>query len=72
MLKTSYVGESVSRVITHGRQWRVEVKLERNICKFGRGWDEFSTDNDLVAGDFFILKVINFLGRVFKAEIIRT
>ncbi|KAK1379205.1 hypothetical protein POM88_025949 [Heracleum sosnowskyi] len=41
----------VSRLIAHKRQWRVIIKLNRNLCKFGRGWDKFIGDNDLGAGD---------------------
>ncbi|KAK1405313.1 hypothetical protein POM88_004918 [Heracleum sosnowskyi] len=61
-----WINDSVSRFIAHGRQWRVEVKLESNICRFGHGWNEFVRDNDLVAGDICILKLVNFVGRLIQ------
>ncbi|KAK1383536.1 hypothetical protein POM88_021271 [Heracleum sosnowskyi] len=41
-----WINGPVSRLIAHKRQWRVIVKLNRNMCKLGRGWDNFIGDND--------------------------
>lgn len=33
-----------------GREWNVEVLKNKNSCRFGRGWDDFTANNNILAG----------------------
>lgn len=62
---------SVSRLIAHGRQWRVLIKLKRNMCKLGSGWDKFTRDNALGEGDICIFNLLNCVRKIIRVDVIR-
>ncbi|KAK1385310.1 hypothetical protein POM88_023045 [Heracleum sosnowskyi] len=38
-------------LIRRGECWKVGVCIKRRICRFGRGWDDFTKNNELKEGD---------------------
>lgn len=38
------------------RDWNVEVLKNKNRCRFGRGWDEFIVNNNILPGQRMTFK----------------
>lgn len=41
-----------------GRQWNVDALRNNRSCRFGIGWNEFTADNNLAAGQVLSFRFI--------------
>lgn len=52
----------------NGKSWKIVLSRKKKDCRFGRGWNEFSQDNELTVGQILQFNLIH--GHSFEVVVV--